>query len=774
MEVSKKILKHLAVVLIFTIFMSFATVLPNTQAKAATNVMQLGAIYTSTQTTFRIWSPDSSNVKVVVNGTTYTCSKIADFNNYTNIYQTIVSGDLKLKEYQFQINSVGVRDPYGVMVKPGTNTNIVMDVGNIQPTGGWAATPTLSKREDAVIYEANIRDFTIDSTSGVDSAKNGKYLGMVQTGTTYNGYKTGIDHLKELGVNVVQIMPFEDFGNTLPNWGYDPVNYNVPEEQYSATPTDYENRIREVQTMVNEFHKNGIRVVMDVVYNHTNSTDMFSNISSKYYTGNNDSGCGNAIDTSNAMVSRMIQDSLQYWVNEFNIDGFRFDLMGVFQYSAANQWGNFLNTTYSSRNLLLYGEPWNGGYTDPNESTKVRYGAMPALANSHIGAFNGAYRDAIKGDLDGTVQGYMFNYGDYSSSIQLGTRGSMLATKSTSVLSNIWNPAFAYDPEQTINYVSVHDNLNLWDKIKKCGQDSDYGKRIDRFATGMALSSQGIPLICSGDEFLRTKVYNGDWTYAANSYNAPDNYNAIKWNLKADNYSVFTYYKDLIQLRKNHPGFRLNTWDEINNLMTATVSNKVVTSIINTTGKGDTWSQIAIVYNPNGAIQASLPGTGWGKAFDINGANPTDQTITCEGTAVTIFYKTSTITNSGFESGSTSGWITSLGTNCGVDTSDIHSGSYKAYFYGTNFQQKIDQTIPVTNGTHTIKAWVKQNSGTPELCRMELSGYGSSTVYTNVSPGSSYVQISGTVNVTNGTINIAFYESATGTANLQIDDVTID
>lgn len=251
---------------------------PPTTTIQSTSVFKLGAIYSPTQTIFRIWSPDYSNVKVYLDGQEHTCNKISNFDGYTDIYEATVSGNHKLKEYQFRINGKGVRDPYGVMVKAGTNNNIVMDMSSITPTGGWASKPTLTNREDSIVYEVHVRDFTIDSSSGVSSNKKGKFTGMTETGTTHSGVKTGIDHLKELGVTHVQILPFYDFATTMYNWGYDPVNYNIPEDQYSETPNDYENRVREVKNMINEYHKNGIRVIMDVVYNHTFGDEMFKDI----------------------------------------------------------------------------------------------------------------------------------------------------------------------------------------------------------------------------------------------------------------------------------------------------------------------------------------------------------------------------------------------------------------------------------------------------------------------------------------------------------------
>lgn len=225
---------------------------------------------------------------------------------------------------------------------------------------------------------------------------------MVQTGTSYNGIKTGIDHLKELGVTHVQILPFYDFATPMYNWGYDPVNYNIPEEQYSISQ-DPVQRIKELKTMINEFHKNGIRVIMDVVYNHTYSNDMFSNITPQYYDGLNLSGCGNSIDTSKPMVSRFIQDSLNFWVSEYKIDGFRFDLLGIFHYAEVDKWGQSVNGNNPDANILMYGEPWNGYAYDPNEHLKVRMGKVPCMTAGRIGVFNGKFGKQLKAIMTAPV-----------------------------------------------------------------------------------------------------------------------------------------------------------------------------------------------------------------------------------------------------------------------------------------------------------------------------------------------------------------------------------
>ncbi|MER7780355.1 alpha-amylase family glycosyl hydrolase [Streptomyces sp. NPDC096191] len=600
----------------------------------------LGALYTPTETTFRIWSPDNSQVSVTVGGQTHTLQP-ADVTGYTDVYQAVVPGNWKNQPYQFRVGSNTVRDPYARMVKPGTTEGVVMDVDSIKPAGGWTPTPPIVKREDAVIYEMNVRNFTIDSSSGVDSAKRGKFAGLTQTGTTHNGAKTGIDHLKELGVTHVQLLPSFDFNSTVPNWGYDPLNFNVPEEQFSQF-TAPEDRVREFQNMVNEYHKNGIRVLMDVVYNHTANKDVFQNITGKYYHETQLSGVGNSIDDGNPMVSRMILDSLEYWVDTYNLDGFRFDLIGVHQYKNVDQWAKYLQSAFPDRTLQIHGEPWSGGVDDPEQAEKVRYGTTPAIAGGHVGVFNGSYRDAIKGGTRDQVLGYMGGSSSNASSIALGMRGSPLAVKSTSPLSDPWAPAFAYDPEQTINYVSAHDDLNLWDKITYSGVTGGSTGRagqMDRFAVGMVLTSQGIPFFHEGDEFLHSKVVNGDYEAAKNSYEAGDNVNAIQWGEKTANAATFRYYKDVIALRKATPALRLSSWDAVKNQMSTTIDGSVVVSAISSNASAPTAHDTVVVYNPtNSPYTANLPSGSWKKVLDTNGA--TSATGNTAGSlAVTVFKK---------------------------------------------------------------------------------------------------------------------------------------
>lgn len=631
---------------------------------------RLGAYYTKTATSFSIWSPDSSNVKVVVtpkggSAKEYTCTSgfqvDGNYPDSSKIYGVTVSGDLHLAEYQFKINGTNVRDPYGVMIKydgnqqktnqlssgkengfnytsyAGPSANIVIDLDQTDPEGGWAERPKLDNRNDAIVYEVHVGDFTSDATWGGTAKNAGKFPGMVETGTKYGSVSTGIDHLKELGVTHVQLLPFYDYAtknNTslsdIYNWGYDPVNYNVPEDRFSTCPSDYVERIREVKEMINEFHKNGIRVIMDVVYNHTYDKEMFKNISTKYYTTTDLSGCGNSINTGVPMVSRMIRDSLEYWVDEYNIDGFRFDLIGIYHTSAVKDWGNYMNNTkFPDRMLLMYGEPWNGYATDNEESQKVRMSAVSSLTSAKVGVFNGKYRQSLKGSNDTGKRGYIFNQNEddgtaYAANIAVGLKGSLtsLDKSSCSDISGTWTRFFAGTPDQSINYISAHDNLCLWDKIKEAGVTGDYAQRIVKFGHGILLTSQGIPFIHAGDEFLRTKHKGKGSSMAHNSYMAGIETNSIDWKLKSTNNGIFKYHADLFKLRKDNDGLRYRKGTG-----STTISGNAVNYYVqNTNG-----TKLCIVVNPGNNMSAPVSGT---KIFDIYGATP--KSSTCEGTAVTV------------------------------------------------------------------------------------------------------------------------------------------
>ncbi|XOV81131.1 MAG: alpha-amylase family glycosyl hydrolase [Aestuariibacter sp.] len=627
-------------------------------SNCAVAVDMLGAEYSPTETTFSIWSPDHSDVKVSVDGQVHTLVKVPNFNGYTDIYQVTVAGDLHLSEYTFLINNIEVRDPYGKMIQPQSQKNIVMDMSRLAPDGGWAARPAMLEREDAVIYEVHVRDFTIDSSSGTTPAKQGKYLGMVEPGTQYNGVNTGIEHLKELGVTHVQLLPVYDFAtcdglpdsNDCYNWGYDPRNYNIPEERYSQTPTDYENRVKEFKNMVNEFHKAGIRVIMDVVYNHTYGNEMFEDITNQYFYHQN-LVVGNTIDDGVPMVSRMIQDSLEYWASEYGIDGFRFDLVGVFSYDNFADWSRNLENQLPGRNILMYGEPWPGcfGCVDEREASRVRLGTIGRVHDAHVGIFNPKYREAIKGQNDNgdcnDGDCYAFNNNPDTWRIEVGSRGAIRYVNDAQTVIDTWDAMFAMDPEQSINYVSAHDNLTLRDKILEwatlngVSHSSAYLKRIQNFANGVVLTSQGIPFLHGGVEMLRDKQG------VHNSYNAGDAINKYQWQWKVDNADIFNYYASVITMRNDHPGFRMNTWDEINNHVTSSRPRYgVVVNHINAQANGDSWSEILVIYNSADNYSYNLPSGTWkvamegGLGYDPNGRSVSGNII-AEGTAVTVLYK---------------------------------------------------------------------------------------------------------------------------------------
>lgn len=646
-----------------------------TKQEVSLTPTRLGAYYTKKQTSFSIWSPDSSDVKVAVKKqgetdfTEYTCAKgftvDGDYPDSANIYGVTVEGDLNLAEYQFYVGGVAVRDPYGKMIKYdgnqqksgtqasgtengfsytsylGPTVNIVMNMEETEPLNGWAECPVLENRNDAIVYEVHVGDFTSDSTWNGSSKNKGKFPGMVESGTTYKSgsttVTTGLDHLKELGVTHVQLLPMYDFAtkhnttlNDIYNWGYDPVNYNVPEDRYSTCPGDYVERIREVKEMINEFHKNGIRVIMDVVYNHTFSKEIFSGISGKYYTSTDLSGCGNSTNTGVSMVSRMIRDSLEYWADEYNIDGFRFDLIGIYHTSAVKEWGEYLNNTkFPERNLLMYGEPWNGYATDSEEGAKIRMSAVSSLGNAHVGVFNGKFRESLKGSNDDGGMGYIFNsvgsYGSSAYNVSVGLKGSgtSLDKSNCSDTSGTWTRFFTVTPDQSINYMFAHDNLCFWDKIKAAGSEKvSYGARIVKFGHGILLVSQGIPFIHAGDEFLRTKEKGAGSAMSHNSYMAGIETNSIDWSLKAENKSVSDYHSELIALRKVHDGFRNRNGVGT----TETSGNAVIYKVSDTDG-----TKLCVVVNPGDNIPSPVSGT---TIFDINGASPSSSE--CEGTAVTI------------------------------------------------------------------------------------------------------------------------------------------
>ncbi|MFH1618504.1 MAG: type I pullulanase, partial [bacterium] len=447
---------------------------------------------------------------------------------------------------------------------------------------------------ESVIYEMHLRDFTIDPQSGVHH--KGKYLGSAEVGTRHARFKeikTGLDHLLELGINTVQILPVQDFENDESsdtyNWGYMPVHFNSPDGWY-ATDTRGPQRVTELKRLVNALHKNGIKVVMDVVYNHTAESGgkeygLSAMADGYYYRRKPDgaywdgSACGNEFKSESPMAGKFMLDSLKYWVREYKIDGFRFDLMALIDRETMAEIVRELKSM--KEDILIYGEPWAPGATPV---AKIEKGSQRSAGFT---IFNDNFRDAVKGNVFDLSPGYV-QAGLNRDGVIAGIRGSI--------------DDFTDSPLETVNYVSCHDNHTLWDRINLSVEDDvppEMRVDMDKLANAIILTSQGIPFLHSGEEFLRSK--NG----AENSYNLPDSVNKIDWELKNAHNDVFKYYRGLIELRKKHPAFRMKTAEAVRKNLrfyeeTGLPSTEPgIAYVIDGAAAGDLWREIVVLINPS-------------------------------------------------------------------------------------------------------------------------------------------------------------------------------
>ncbi len=466
---------------------------------------------------------------------------------------------------------------------------------------------------ETIIYEMNIRDFTIDEYSGVKN--KGKYLGLTQEKTYHPLYPdilTGISHLKELGINTVHIMPFYDFEkneNTEDyDWGYMPVSFNSPDGWFAVNKKE---KIKEVKEMINTLHKNGIKVIMDVVYNHTAETkDKIYNFNAlaydyyyrrkpdnSYYNG---SGCGNEFKSESPYGRKFLIDSLKYWVNEYKIDGFRFDLMGLIDLETVDEIIKELKKI--KPDIIIYGEPWHAGGT-PIEGVK-----KGTQKGKGYAVFNDELRDGLKGSVFHLEDLGYVQTGNYRDKVMKGIRGSV--------------DLFTDSPLETINYVSCHDNHTLFDRLYFSTKEPEMNVIVkqNKLAQAIVFVSQGIPFLHSGEEFLRTKKGN------ENSYNAGDEINKIDWTRKKDFYDIFSYYKDLIKLKKEHPAFRMKTKKEvIENIkfyeeLGLPIKEPQIAFMIYGEKVNDPWGNILVLINPERKIKKfELPDGKWKVEFDENG-----------------------------------------------------------------------------------------------------------------------------------------------------------
>lgn len=551
------------------------------------NGNDLGAVYSKQKTAFRLWAPTAERVCICfyAEGNGGEALEVKDMVAHEDGTWTYVkSGDLHKLYYTYLVLVDGkeqeTNDPYGKATGVNGHRSMVVDLESTNPEGFENDHgPAVAKETDIVVYEISIADTTADESCGAKYP--GKYLGLTERGTkTASGMATGLDHILELGVTHVQIMPSYDFGSIdeskpeVPqyNWGYDPVNYNIPEGSFSTDAFHGEVRIKEYKQMVQALHTAGLGVIMDVVYNHTFDIDnnCFQKCVPDYYyrtteTGYSDaSACGNEVASEKPMVSKFIVDSLKYWVSEYHIDGFRFDLMGVLDIETMEKAVAELRKI--NPDIIIYGEGWTGGpSTLPDDKRCLK---MNTPKYQGIGAFSDDIRDGIKGHVFNLEEtGFVNGKEGLENDIRYSVVGATYHPEVDYDAYTYSNGPWAKHPVDTVNYVSCHDNLTLWDKLTISRPDAsdETKKAMNRLAASIIFTSQGIPFFLSGEEFARSKPVEGSDELSENSYNLPLYTNSMKYDELEKNKDLYEFYQGLIAFRKAHEGLRLGTTEEVQN-----------------------------------------------------------------------------------------------------------------------------------------------------------------------------------------------------------------
>ena len=586
----------------------------------------LGATWTAEKTTFRVWAPtaDAVRVNLYESGTEGTEDLIEQLTMTPDVNGTWVAekeGDLNGTYYTYEVDVIGETreacDPYARATGVNGKRAMVIDLDSTDPEGWENDVDPHYDNEitDAVIYELHIRDLSVDESSGIQN--KGKYLGVIETGTTNAaGVPTGLDHIKSLGVTHLHLLPSYDYGSVdeskldIPqfNWGYDPVNYNVPEGSYSTDPYNGAVRVAEFKQMVQGLHENGISVVMDVVYNHVYSADSFcfNQIVPRYFSRVNEngsyssgSGCGNDTASECSMVSKYIVDSVKYWADEYHIDGFRFDLVGLIDTETMNAVIEEVHKTHP--NVIFYGEGWTMSTTMTKEGYELTTQTNSTLV-PEFAFFSDTLRDALKGNVfNNTEKGYISGVAAYSSTINQCFVGA---------------PNWCKSPTQTINYSSCHDNNTLYDRITISTPNASVEDRIrmNNLAAAITMTSQGIPFIHAGEEMLRSKPLP-DGGYDHNSYNNTDAVNSLKWDdlNQAEYQTVFSYYQGLIAFRAAHPALRMTSAEEVSQQITKLEGLEFgITGFHIAPGSNGEENEFVVIFNPKtSAITVDLPRGEW-------------------------------------------------------------------------------------------------------------------------------------------------------------------
>ncbi len=590
----------------------------------------LGATWSSDKTAFRVWAPTAEAVKVnlYASGTAGTEDLIEQLEMQKDVNGTWVAekaGDLNGTYYTYSVSINGTEteacDPYAKTTGVNGKRAMVIDLASTNPKG-WENDTNPHAGEnvtDAVIYELHVRDLSSDASSGITNT--GKFLGLIETGTTTeSGIPTGLDHMKDLGITHLHLLPSYDYGSVDEtqldkaqfNWGYDPVNYNVPEGSYSTDPYNGAVRVKEMKEMVQGLHENGISVVMDVVYNHVyNASEFcFNQIVPGYFSRvnedgkySNGSGCGNDTASERAMVRKYIVESVKYWADEYHIDGFRFDLVGLIDTQTINEIVAEVHKDHPD--VIFYGEGW----TMDTDVTKEGY-LMATQVNSketpEFAYFSDTLRDALKGSVfENSERGYVSGAEGLESTIEQCFLGA---------------PAWCTTPSQTINYASCHDNLSLMDRIARStpAEAREDRIRMNNLAAAIYMTAEGIPFMQAGEEMLRSKVKE-DGGFDENSYASPDSVNSIKWdNLNEEEYqNTYNYYKGLIAFRKAHPALRMTTAADVEANVTPVegLDANVVAFDIKGGANGDSAEGMYVIFNANNEEkQVTLPA---GYAWDV-------------------------------------------------------------------------------------------------------------------------------------------------------------
>lgn len=570
-----------------------------------------------TGTRFALWSPEAEAARVYLYNTdrnTAAYDTLEMTRGDRGVWRASVSQPLYGKFYTFSIKHQGrwLAETPGVWAKAvGTNGEraAIIDFAATNPEG-WAQDrgPKVDNFTDVVLYEMHHRDFSMDPSSGI--VHKGKFLALTEPGThNLTGEATGIDHLKELGVTHVHILPSYDYNSVDEanpqlnqyNWGYDPLNYNAPEGSYSTDPADPSVRVREMKEMIKALHDAGIGVVMDVVYNHTaqNDDSNFSLTAPGYYyrhcpdgSYSDASGCGNETASERAQMSDFIVNSVKYWADEYHVDGFRFDLMAIHDTETMNRVARELKEINPS--IFVYGEGWTAG--DSPLAAERRALKENVAQMEGVAVFSDDIRDAIKGHYsDAADRGFATGKPGNEETVKIGIVAATAHPQVDYTKGNNSKFAYATSPEMVVNYVSCHDDLTLTDKLDKSmpGSTPDQRKRAARLAQTIVFTSQGTPFMFAGEEVFRGKKG------VHNSYKSPDSINAIDWQLKHDNAEQFDYYRELIKLRKNHPAFRMTSAEDIarNIVFDKVDGTNLISYSIKNNANGDEWREIKLVFN---------------------------------------------------------------------------------------------------------------------------------------------------------------------------------